>query len=74
METEASIQSGTTEKWYNTSSPAVVVEVIGDDAWLRTSEIKERAVVYRHKGRMHVRRYKEFVARFKPHTHDTTKG
>ncbi len=53
-------------KWRIKSSPSKMVELFNDNAEFRVGEMKERVVIYERKGKMCVRRYKEFLAKFEP--------
>ena len=53
-------------KWRIKSSPSKTVELFNDNAEFRVGEMKERVVIYERKGKVCVRRYKEFLAKFEP--------
>lgn len=53
-------------KWKIRSEPTKTVELLNDNAEFRVGEMKERVVVYERKGKVCVRRYKEFLAKFEP--------
>jgi hypothetical protein len=53
-------------KWKIRSEPTKTVELLNDNAEFRVGEMKERVVIYERKGKMCVRRYKEFLAKFEP--------
>ena len=53
-------------KWKISSEPTKTVELLNDNAEFRVGEMKERVVIYERKGKVCVRRYKEFLAKFEP--------
>jgi hypothetical protein len=53
-------------KWRIKSSPGKTVELFNDNAEFRVGEMKERVVIYERNGKICVRRYKEFLAKFEP--------
>ena len=53
-------------KWKIRSEPTKIVELLNDNAEFRVGEMKERVVIYERKGKVCVRRYKEFLAKFEP--------